>query len=192
MTDFLDSLDQINHTLPATAAVEASFATKGITGYRDRELGCITDEDDPNVLYYYYYIDDGVLELRTGYESGRVNCWVSDFITDPTELADMVGVDKLTPEQRALFERRRTRMHPGFDVDGTVANVRDDIGIFVRMHDDVVGLVSLRALDLVGVERPSAQWQPGDKIRVKILRVDNRRNRVVLSLLGVHQPSQTS
>lgn len=93
MTDFLNSLSAIDRAHPATQACEKYLThVKGLRDPQDRCLGFVQD-DDPAIRLYYYRIEDGILEIETRMRGSNVSRQVTDFITDPADVQEMLGSD---------------------------------------------------------------------------------------------------
>jgi len=58
----------------------------------------------------------------------------------------------------------------GDEVDGEVTGAVD-FGIFVKLEDDLEGLVHISEIDWALVENPRAYFKVGDKVRVKVIEV---------------------
>jgi small subunit ribosomal protein S1 len=71
-------------------------------------------------------------------------------------------------------------MLPGEEMDGTVESVAD-FGVFARLDNGVTGLVHVSELSHRRFGHPSEIVKPGDKLRVKVLRVQPEDRRVSLS-----------
>jgi small subunit ribosomal protein S1 len=80
------------------------------------------------------------------------------------------------PWQRVIDSHR-----PGDALDGTVTKVVA-FGAFVEIVPGVEGLVHISELAEHHVESPTEVVSPGDKVRVKILEVDEERRRISLSI----------
>ncbi len=90
--------------------------------------------------------------------------------------------------RRALMEREakemaqdtRARLEPGALLDGTVRKVMP-FGVFVDLGG-VDGLVHVSEISWERVEDPSTVVQPGQSVRVKVLKIDPKRDRIALSM----------
>jgi small subunit ribosomal protein S1 len=83
------------------------------------------------------------------------------------------------PWQRVIDSYR-----PGDSLDGAVTKVVA-FGAFVEIVPGVEGLVHISELAEHHVENPSEVVSPGDKVRVKILEIDEERRRISLSIKRV-------
>ena len=83
------------------------------------------------------------------------------------------------PWQRVVDSHR-----PGDALDGAVTKVVA-FGAFVEIIPGVEGLVHISELAEHHVENPSEVVSPGDKVRVKILEIDEERRRISLSIKRV-------
>jgi small subunit ribosomal protein S1 len=76
--------------------------------------------------------------------------------------------------------------HPGDLLEGTVAKVAD-FGVFVRLPEGLEGLMHVSETDLPRGEKPSDHFREGDRVRVKVLRIEPAEQRIGLSSRGVSQ-----
>ena len=83
------------------------------------------------------------------------------------------------PWQRVVDSHR-----PGDALDGSVTKVVA-FGAFVEIVPGVEGLVHISELAEHHVENPSEVVSPGDKVKVKILEIDEERRRISLSIKRV-------
>ncbi|MGH2450550.1 MAG: 30S ribosomal protein S1 [Candidatus Limnocylindria bacterium] len=79
------------------------------------------------------------------------------------------------------WERIGTEFALGADADGTVTRLMP-FGAFVRIADDLEGLVHVSELAPHRVAHPSEVVQVGDQVRVRIVGVDPERRRLSLSI----------
>lgn len=118
-----------------------------------------------------------------------------------------VQVIRLDPaEQRIALSRKRVLPNPWTDVDqrykvgdvvpATITRVVD-FGAFAQLEPGVEGLIHISELADITVAEPLKSLAPGDKIMVKVLRVEPKRQRIGLSRrqaeeTGTHDSSQGS
>ncbi len=86
----------------------------------------------------------------------------------------------LKAEQRELRERVGRKIKTGAVLEGTVANLAD-FGAFVDL-DGIQGLVHVSELSRDRVSHPSEVVEEGQKVEVKVLRVENDGRRISLSM----------
>lgn len=72
-------------------------------------------------------------------------------------------------------------LRPGMELEGTVRNVVD-FGVFVDIGVHQDGLVHVSELSHKYVRHPSEVTAVGDNVRVRVLAVDERRNRISLTM----------
>ncbi len=72
-------------------------------------------------------------------------------------------------------------LRPGMEMTGTVSNLTH-FGAFVELGFAVQGLVHLSELSDHFIKHPSEVVQPGDRVRVKIVAVDQATQRISLSM----------
>ncbi|WP_420541943.1 30S ribosomal protein S1 [Rubrobacter calidifluminis] len=86
----------------------------------------------------------------------------------------------LEEERKEERERILTSLKEGDIVEGTVSNLVD-FGAFVDL-DGIDGLIHISELSWNHVDHPSEVVQVGEKVRVKVLEVDQERERISLGL----------
>ncbi len=84
-------------------------------------------------------------------------------------------------QQRAAAERVRQAIVPGAIVAGRVASVRD-FGAFVDLGAGVQGLLHVSEMGWSRVSDTSDVVRPGDEITVKVLQVDDEKQKISLGL----------
>jgi small subunit ribosomal protein S1 len=87
----------------------------------------------------------------------------------------------LEDEQRAKASEVRRSIVPGAVVTGRVASVRE-FGAFVDFGGGVQGLLHISEMGWSHVSDPSQVVKPGDAITVKVLRVDDKGEKIALGL----------
>jgi small subunit ribosomal protein S1 len=90
----------------------------------------------------------------------------------------------LKQTQEDPWQRVVDSYRPGDALDGTVTKVVA-FGAFVEIVPGVEGLVHISELAEHHVESPGEVVSPGDKVRVKILEIDEERRRISLSIKRV-------
>jgi small subunit ribosomal protein S1 len=83
-------------------------------------------------------------------------------------------------QQASAAEVRRT-IAPGAIVKGRVASVRD-FGAFIELGGGVQGLLHVSEMGWSRVSDPSQLLKPGEEITVKVLRVDDEKQKISLGL----------
>lgn len=78
---------------------------------------------------------------------------------------------------------------PGDLVEGEVTNVRN-FGAFVMLPEGVEGLIHVSELGIVGPGYPQDIVHPGDKVLVRILDIEQERERISLSMSRVSKDEQ--
>ncbi|OPX21793.1 MAG: hypothetical protein B1H03_05940 [Planctomycetales bacterium 4484_113] len=86
---------------------------------------------------------------------------------------------------------------PGEEMTGTVETLAD-FGIFVRLPSGITGLAHASELSYAHFEHPSELFKKGQKVKVKLLKVDVEQRRISLSVkaceqdpwVGVHEKYQ--
>lgn len=97
-----------------------------------------------------------------------------------------LGLKQLQAKPFELFKQNNK---VGDKVKGTVVNMLD-FGAFVRMEEGVEGLVHVSQVANHHVEKPSDELNIGDEIEVKILDIDEERERIALSIRALEEPKE--
>ena len=84
-------------------------------------------------------------------------------------------------EQRAAAVEVRRSIVPGAVLQGRVASVRD-FGAFIDLGAGVQGLLHVSEMGWSRVTDPASSFQPGDEISVKVLNVDQEKEKISLGL----------
>ena len=87
----------------------------------------------------------------------------------------------LEEEQRERAEEVRRDVVEGAVLVGRVASVRE-YGAFIELGGGVQGLLHVSEMSWSRVSDPTNVVRPGDEITVKVLRVDNEKNKISLGL----------
>jgi small subunit ribosomal protein S1 len=87
----------------------------------------------------------------------------------------------LEEEQRAGAEELRKSIVPGALMTGRIASVRD-FGAFIDLGAGVQGLLHVSEMGWSRVTDPSNLFKPGEEITVKVLRVDEDKQKISLGL----------
>lgn len=88
--------------------------------------------------------------------------------------------DVLDREYEAKKQERMAQLQPGDVLEGTVQRLTN-FGAFVDLGG-VDGLVHVSEIDWVHVEKPSDVLKEGDKVKVKVLKVNPEQERISLSI----------
>lgn len=95
-----------------------------------------------------------------------------------------LGLKQLMPKPFELFKQNHK---PGDVLKGTVVNLLD-FGAFVRLDDGVEGLIHVSQIAHHHVEKPSDEYNIGQEVEVKILEIDDERQRIALSTRALEEP----
>jgi len=87
----------------------------------------------------------------------------------------------LEEEQRANAAAIREKIIPGAILTGRVTSIRD-FGAFVELGAGVQGLIHISEMSWSRVSTPSEIVKPGDEITVKVLNVDDEKQKISLGL----------
>ena len=111
-----------------------------------------------------------------------------------------VQVIRIDPEnQRVALSRKRLLSNPwegieeryaiGTVMPATITRIAE-FGAFAQLEAGVEGLVHISELADIAVAEPLKTVRPGDKVQVKVLRVDAKRQRIGLSIRQVAEVSE--
>jgi len=102
-------------------------------------------------------------------ENQRVSLSIKEFM--PNEWEDFARVHK-----------------PGDLLDGRVVNVTD-FGLFIDIYNGLEGLAHVSEIEVPAGVRLEDEFQVGDWVRTRVLRIEEDDKKVGLSMRGVEQPS---
>ena len=91
----------------------------------------------------------------------------------------------LEEQQKAQAAEVRRSIVAGAVLTGRVASVRD-FGAFIDLGGGVQGLLHVSEMGWSRVADPSQVVKPGDEITVKVLRVDEDKQKISLGLKQLH------
>lgn len=94
-----------------------------------------------------------------------------------------LGLKQLTPKPFELFKEQNKA---GDVVKGTIVNLLD-FGAFVRLSEGVEGLIHVSQISHRHVEKPSDEFNVGQEVEVKILEIDEERQRIALSTRALEE-----
>ncbi len=121
-----------------------------------------------------------------GLELGQaVRGWVRDLDLENRR----IGLTMRQMPDRDPWERIEMRYQEGQIIEGTVENGAD-FGVFVELEPGLSGLIPISEL---GIERgadPRSVFQPGEKVRLKLMAVDPERRRISLSVRAVKRDAE--
>lgn len=103
--------------------------------------------------------------------------------------------------QRVALSRKRLLANPwdgiearygvGVVVPATVTRIAD-FGAFAQLEPGVEGLIHISEIADIAVAEPLRMIKPGDKVTVKVLRVDQKRQRIGLSIRQAQEEANAS
>ena len=98
--------------------------------------------------------------------------------------------ERISLDRRALlpgpWDSFSEEYHPGDILEGTVESVRD-YGAFVKLTDDITGLIHVSELLPGSSHEPEKVLDVGDKVLVRIIEIDKEQERVRLSMRRIPQ-----
>lgn len=97
-----------------------------------------------------------------------------------------LGLKQLTPKPFEIFKQNNKA---GDIVKGTIVNLLD-FGAFVRLDEGVEGLIHVSQIAHRHVEKPSDEFNVGQEVDVKILDIDEERQRIALSTRALEEPKE--
>jgi len=92
-----------------------------------------------------------------------------------------LGLKQLTPDP---WDDLAAKYVQDSVLDGTVTKVAN-FGLFVEIDTDIEGLAHISELPLVEGEKLEEKYKPGDKLKVKVMKVDSLQHKIALSVKGV-------
>jgi len=188
-------------TLPDQQAEEERLFQRS-RGLKDLKPGMVLEGKVTSVAIYGVFVDIGV-----GREGLVHISQLSDQpVSSPTEvvqIGDMVTVRVLEvdPRSKRISLTMRERVEPQVDVEklraltpgttleGTVTSLTR-FGAFVDVGVGRDGLVPLSQIGKSGVQQASEPLQVGERVRVRVLDVDEESGRIRLSMRNVYDPAQ--
>ena len=113
----------------------------------------------------------------------------SDFKTGDEVEAVVLSIDKENRKiqlgtkqlKRNPWADLRSKYPRGSVITGTVTTLTD-FGVFVRVDEDIEGLIHLSQLSNDRVSDPGSIYKPGDEVKATILAIDEEKQKVTLSV----------
>ena len=120
----------------------------------------------------------------------------SDVLTEGQQVE--VKIEKIDPDTRKIglsyrelqdnpWDNVTSKYHPGALVSGTVSRIAQ-FGAFVKLEPGVEGLVHISELAHHRVHRVDTVVKEGQEVEVKVLEVDQDKQRISLSMKAAVQP----
>ncbi len=97
---------------------------------------------------------------------------------DPENEKFSLGIKQLTKDPWSEVEKK---LKKGSVVEGTITKVVD-FGYFVKIAEDVEGLVHISEITKEKVQDPKSLYKIGDIVRTEVLGIDHRERRISLSI----------
>lgn len=88
-----------------------------------------------------------------------------------------IGMKQLTEDP---WQSIKNEFQAGDDVEGDVVSI-SDFGVFVHLADGIEGLIHLSEISWQRVKHPSSRFKLGDKVKARILSVQQGDHRISLS-----------
>jgi small subunit ribosomal protein S1 len=121
--------------------------------------------------------DDGEINLQDRFKSGDP-VEFKILGVDKHEMKISCGIKQLTPSP---WEAIRVKYPPRSKVTGTVTNITS-FGLFVRLEDNVEGLVHVTEASRRKTDNISDLFKVGDTVNAVVLNVDTDRKKISLSI----------
>ncbi len=106
---------------------------------------------------------------------------------DPEAERLSLGLKQLTPDP---WDEVSRRFYEGQVVEGEVVRL-SEFGAFVRLLDGIEGLIHISELDDSHVEKPEDVVQIGEKIKMKIIKIDIPERKISLSIRAFKSAEST-
>lgn len=103
---------------------------------------------------------------------------------DPRNQRISLSMKELLPN---VWDEFATSHQVGDEVEGRITNITD-FGLFVELASGVEGLCHVSELERVGNQPLTNEFAKGQRVRVRLIRIDWNEKRIGLSLRGVPQP----
>ena len=120
-------------------------------------------------------------------EGATINGWIKDVDRD----AHRVGLTLRRLPDRDPWERIGMRYQEGQAIEGTVEHGAD-FGVFVELEPGVSALIPMSESGLDRGADPREHFKPGQKVKAKIMSVDESRQRISLSLKAQKRDEERS
>lgn len=105
---------------------------------------------------------------------------------DPDAQRLSLSIKEFVPNEWDEFAQHT---HVGDEVIGEVAKITD-FGLFVRVAEGIEGLAHVSEIDRPGRMKLEQMFNPGDLVRVRVIKLDPAEHRIGLSLRDVAQPEE--
>ncbi|OIO37460.1 MAG: 30S ribosomal protein S1 [Candidatus Omnitrophica bacterium CG1_02_49_10] len=102
--------------------------------------------------------------------------------TDPENRKIALGLKQLTEDP---WQKIAEKYQPETVLEGEVTGITN-FGVFVKLEDEIEGLIHVSEVDKSPQQRIEDVIKPGQKISVKVIRVDVEQRRIGLSMKGVN------
>jgi small subunit ribosomal protein S1 len=97
-----------------------------------------------------------------------------------------LGIKQLTPDPWSQIPQK----HPvGSKLKGEVTSVTD-FGVFVRVEEDVEGLIHVSQLSTERVDKPSALFKPGDTVDAEVIHLNPQERKIDLSIRALRKTEE--
>ena len=164
---------------------------------KDLEVGDKVTGVVSNIVHFGAFVDlggiDGLIHVSNlSWEHGKKPSEILQIGEQVEVIIDSIDHDR----QRVSLNRKSLHPNPwvtfaekyksGDLVEGTVANVHD-YGAFVRLTDEISGLVHVSEILLAEAESPLELIRTNDKLLAQILEIDIDEQRIALSMRQVPQ-----
>ncbi len=164
------------------------------------EIGNIIDGKVERLTDFGAFVDigglDGLIHIsdlswyRIGHPSevvaagDKIQVQVLDFDKNRNRIS--LGLKQILPKPWDIFIDKR---NVGDIVSGKVVNILD-FGAFIRLEEGVDGLVHVSQIAKEHVDKPSDRLEVGQKVKVKIIDINPKNERISLSIKEVEESEE--
>ncbi len=127
----------------------------------------------------------------------KLEDWTGKYIeayiitADPEKKRLVLSAKELLKERRDAQRRERLAAYKAGDVvEGTVDSLKD-YGAFVNLEGGVSGLLHISQISSQRIKHPGVVLKEGQKVKVKILSVDNGKISLSMKALETQEPQET-
>jgi small subunit ribosomal protein S1 len=128
-------------------------------------------------------VDDPKQVLQVGQ---TVKVYILEVDLDKQKVA--LSIKRTQPEP---WKQVQDKYQVGEVVEATISQL-SNFGAFARLEEGLEGLIHISELAEGRVEKPGDIVKPGDKVKVRILRIDPENKRLALSLKRANDPGEAT
>lgn len=106
---------------------------------------------------------------------------------DPDAQRLSLSIKEFVPNEWDQFAEN---VRIGDELLGQIAKITD-FGLFIRLSEGIEGLAHVSEIDRMGRTKLEEMYQPGEIVRVRVIKLDPAEHRIGLSLRDVPQPDES-